>query len=82
MGVLSEECKIIVDNYTDAIVKAIVEELPPDVACADIGLCPGAECGICYLVVGTLETFLPSNTSEVWHGGTLLIITDFHQDIP
>ncbi len=52
-------------QYEDQIIQAIVQDLPPDVACADILLCPGPECGVCTLIISTLENFLPSNTSEV-----------------
>jgi len=63
-GVLSSECEIIVQQYEDQIIQAIIEDLPPDVVCGDIGLCPGANCGVCVKIIQTLENFLPSNTSE------------------
>jgi len=63
-GVLSEECEQIVDQYEDQIIQAIINGVDPNTACTDIGLCPGGECGVCVLIISSLEQFLPSNTSE------------------
>jgi len=64
-GVLSEECQQIVNQYESQIINAIINDLPPTTACTDMGLCPGGSCGVCVLIITTLENFLPSNTSEV-----------------
>jgi len=63
-GVLSDECQQLVDQYEQQIINGIINGLPPAQICADINLCPGAECGLCTLVLNTLYEFLPSNTSE------------------
>jgi phytepsin len=63
-GVLSEECQLLLDQYEDEIIQAIVQDLDPTTTCTNIGVCPGAECGVCVLIIQSLQTFLPSNTSE------------------
>lgn len=65
IGVLSEECEMIVDQYVDEIVKYIVAGMNASQVCTEIELCPKtAECGVCVAVVNFIETYLPSNTSE------------------
>jgi len=64
-GVLSEECQMIVDQYEQEIINAIINDVDPTTACTDMLLCPGSECGVCVLMIQTLEDFLPSNTSQV-----------------
>jgi len=64
IGVLSDECDQIVNQYEDQIIQAIIADLPPNQACTNIGLCPGGSCGVCVLVISTLEQWLPSNSSE------------------
>jgi len=64
IGVLSEECQIIVDQYEDYIIKAIIEDLDPKTVCTNIGVCPGGTCAVCILIIQTLEEILPSNSSE------------------
>jgi phytepsin len=65
-GILSEECQMLVDQYETQIIDAIVDGINASAACGNIGLCPGSECGLCVLVISTLQKFLPSNTSEVF----------------
>jgi len=64
IGILSEECEIIVQQYEDQIIQAIVDDIDPLQACTAIDLCPGASCGVCTLVLHTLQQVLPTNTSE------------------
>jgi len=64
-GVLSAECQMFVDQYEQEIINAIINDINPTVACTDMGLCPGSSCGVCVLVITTLENFLPTNTSAV-----------------
>jgi len=64
IGVLSEECQMIVDQYEDQIIQGIVDGLPPSQICTDITLCPGPSCGVCTFILGAIDQFLPSNTSE------------------
>jgi phytepsin len=65
-GVLSDECQQFVDQYEQQIINAIIDGLDPTTACTDIGLCPGTECGLCTLVISTLEKILPTNSSETF----------------
>ena len=65
-GVLSEECQQIVNGNEDKIIHDIINKYTPTATCTDIGVCPnGAACGICKFVIGELEAFLPSNSSEL-----------------
>jgi len=64
-GILSQECQQIVDQYEDQIINAIVNGIDPKVVCTDIGLCPGSNCGVCTLIIKTLQEFLPSNSSKI-----------------
>jgi len=64
IGVLSEECQMIVDQYEDYLIQAIIEDLDPKTVCTNIGVCPGGSCAICIMIIQTLEQILPSNTSE------------------
>jgi phytepsin len=65
-GVLSEECQMILEQYEAQIINAIVNDINPTTACTDMGLCPGSECGVCVLILTTLDNVLPSNTSEAF----------------
>jgi len=66
-GVLSAECEMLVAQYEQEIVNAIINDLPPETACADMGLCPNtSSCGVCVLIISTLEKILPSNTSAIF----------------
>jgi len=65
VGVLSAQCDILIEQYEDQIIQAIVDDLEPSQACANIGLCPGTSCGVCELVLSTIDTFLPSNSSKL-----------------
>jgi len=64
-GVLSEECKMIVDQYEQQIINGIVNGLTPQEVCTSIDLCPGTSCGVCELIVGTIDSILPTNSSEL-----------------
>jgi len=64
IGVLIDECEIIVDQYEAQIINAIINDLDPNTACTDMGLCPGGTCSICIEIIQTLENVLPSNTSQ------------------
>lgn len=65
-GVLTGECELLVNQYEDEIIQYIEQGLNSSDICTKIGVCPsGSECGVCKLVIGTLERFLPSNTSKV-----------------
>lgn len=65
-GVLSTECEQIVAQYEDQIINAIINDLDPTTACTEIGLCPGTECGVCVLIITTLDEILPSNSSKAF----------------
>jgi len=65
IGVLSEECQMLVNQYEDQIIQGIVDGLNASTICTNIGVCPGgAECGVCKLVIGFVDEVLPSNASE------------------
>jgi len=63
-GVIADECEMIVDQYEEQIINAIVNDLNPNVVCTNIGLCPGSNCALCTMIIQTLQTVLPSNTSQ------------------
>ncbi|XP_048578655.1 prosaposin isoform X2 [Nematostella vectensis] len=68
---IKSECTALVDEYSDAIINAIVSGLQPEMVCAEIGLCTGknleaqeskTECKFC---VGLLtEVFKNNATAE------------------
>jgi len=64
-GVLSEECQAIVTNYEDTIISDLEKGLNASTICADIGVCPGVECGPCKLVLGTIDKILPENSTKL-----------------
>jgi len=65
IGVLSEECQTIVSEYEDVIIEDLEKGLNATEICTDIGVCPSsAECGVCKLVMTTIDDFLPSNASK------------------
>jgi phytepsin len=64
-GILSGECQQIVDQYESQIIQAIIDDLDPTQTCTTIGLCPGSECGVCTLIIRSLQEFLPTNSSEL-----------------
>ena len=57
---------MIVDQYEQQIINAIVNDLDPNAVCTSIGLCPGSNCAICTMIIQTLQNILPSNTSVVF----------------
>jgi len=66
IGLLSEECQQIVNNYEDQIIQDLVNGLNATQICTNIGICPGGSaCGVCKLVLKTLREILPSNSSEL-----------------
>jgi phytepsin len=64
IGVISDECEMIVDQYEQEIINAIVNDLNPSTVCTNIGLCPGTTCALCTTIISTLQQILPSNTSQ------------------
>jgi len=65
-GIIVNECETLVSQYEDQLIQAIIQDLDPQTACTNIGLCPGGSCGVCQLILSTLDNFLPSNTSETF----------------
>jgi phytepsin len=66
IGVLSEECQLLVTEYEDQIIRDLEKGLNATEVCLDIGLCPNtAECGLCKMVLGAVDAFLPTNSSRV-----------------
>jgi len=63
-GVLIDECEMIVNQYEDQIINAIINDLDPNTVCTDIGVCPGGSCSICVMIITTMEDILPSNSSK------------------
>jgi len=65
IGILSEECDMIVAQYEDQIIDGIVNGLNASQICTEIGLCPNTgECGVCQLVITSIKDILPSNSSK------------------
>jgi len=71
-GVLSGQCYALVDQYEDQLIQAIIADLDPATACKQIGQCPGSNCGVCQLVLSTIDQFLPSNSSKA----TIKVVLD------
>jgi len=63
-GVVSAACDQLIAQYEDQIIQSIIDGLNPVQTCTTVGLCPGSNCGVCELVLSTLDSFLPSNTSK------------------
>ena len=71
-GILSQECKVLVDQYGDAIIDGLVKKLDAKVICQDIGLCPKKEgpvmgpatCAICQLVIDEIKHTLSENATR------------------
>jgi phytepsin len=67
IGLLSDECDQIIQEYEPVIIKDLQAGLNSTVICTDIGLCPnGADCGLCKYVIGAIDGLLPSNSSAVF----------------
>jgi len=67
IGVLSEECEMLVQEYEQEIINDFVKGMNASQICTDIGLCPSsAECNTCKYVIGVLKEVLPTNSSEIW----------------
>jgi len=64
IGVISEECEMIVDQYEQQIINGIIDGQSATQICTNIGLCPGGECGVCTFILNFVIQVLPSNTSE------------------
>jgi phytepsin len=72
IGVLSDECRMLVQQYEAQIIAGIVAGLNPTQICTEIGVCPtGGECGVCKMVLTYIDAILPSNSSQ-WLIETLL----------
>jgi len=67
IGLLSEECDMLVQEYEDTIIEDLVKGMNASQICTDIGLCPSSgSCNSCKYVIGLVKQFLPSNSSEIW----------------
>jgi len=67
IGLLSDECEMLISEYEDVIIADLVKGMNASAICQDIGLCPNsAECGSCKFVIQTLKNILPQNSSEIW----------------
>jgi len=64
IGVLSEECEMLVSEYEDQIIQGIVAGANASQICKNITFCPGPQCGVCTSIIGFFIEVLPSNTSE------------------
>jgi len=80
-GILSEECQMILDEYEQEIIDAIIDDLNSTDVCTDIGLCPGDStgCEVCKLIINTLQQVLPTNTSVIF---IKLILTEICNLLP
>jgi phytepsin len=66
-GIITTECEQIIEQYGEAIIKGLVDHLKPKTICTNIGLCTsngGALCGVCEIIIQTLDDFLGSNATE------------------
>eukprot|EP01092_Planopodium_desertum_P012701 TRINITY_DN6007_c0_g1_i1.p1 TRINITY_DN6007_c0_g1~~TRINITY_DN6007_c0_g1_i1.p1 ORF type:complete len:370 (-),score=95.83 TRINITY_DN6007_c0_g1_i1:374-1483(-) len=45
IGILSEECEMIVDQYEDEIIQGIIDKYNASTICTNINVCPGSNCG-------------------------------------
>jgi len=65
VGLISEECEMIVSQYETQIINGIVNGLPPQQICTEIGVCPnGGGCAVCVYALTFVDEVLPSNSSE------------------
>lgn len=65
-GILSAECEMLLEQYEDEIIEAIVNGLNPQSTCEFLGLCPGTNCDTCKSVIAAIDAFLPSNSSKAF----------------
>jgi len=63
-GVLTDECEMLVQQYEPIIAKDLAKGLNATTICRDIGVCPSSSsCGVCMMVLGFIDEFLPANSS-------------------
>jgi len=62
IGLITEECEMIVSTYENEIINAIQNKVPPSIVCTNITLCPGPTCGVCVYVFTFLEATVPADT--------------------
>jgi len=65
VGVLAEECEMMVEQYGPGIINGFIKEHTPTQICTDIGLCPNSStCFMCKTALTALETLIGNNKSE------------------
>ncbi|XP_050430702.1 prosaposin isoform X2 [Adelges cooleyi] len=74
---LTPECKQFVDQYGDAFISLVAQEVDPSVICPELKLCPAQEisivstvkssqsCTLCVMFMSTLESELKNKDNEV-----------------
>ncbi|GBN04213.1 hypothetical protein AVEN_107608-1, partial [Araneus ventricosus] len=74
---LSAKCESFVNQYADLIVTLLIQELDPQLVCAQLGLCPASvlleqpkgtdndvECFLCKEVIQKMEQLVNDNRTE------------------
>jgi len=65
VGILAEECDMMVQQYADEIIHGIVNKYPASTICTSIGMCPTfSTCFTCKTTINALYTILGDNTTE------------------
>jgi phytepsin len=66
VGILSEECIVLINQYGPIVINGLVKKLDPDTICTEIGICKdnGAGCAICKTVIGLIDKTLGSNRTQ------------------
>jgi len=65
VGLLAEECDMMVDQYAPEIINGIVNKYPPSQICTDIGMCPNSStCFMCKTALTALYVILGENVTQ------------------
>jgi phytepsin len=70
-GILTSECRMLVDQYGPELIKQIVEKVPTEAICESLNYCTnatvatnGIECSLCKLAVEAAKKAVESKTAE------------------
>eukprot|EP01097_Dermamoeba_algensis_P003548 TRINITY_DN2449_c0_g1_i1.p1 TRINITY_DN2449_c0_g1~~TRINITY_DN2449_c0_g1_i1.p1 ORF type:complete len:495 (-),score=128.80 TRINITY_DN2449_c0_g1_i1:88-1482(-) len=66
IGILSEECVVLIAQYGPAIIDGLVQRLDPGKICTEIGVCSnnGAGCAFCKTIISTIDQALGDNRTK------------------
>lgn len=68
---MSNECQTFVENYGDAVIALLIQDIDPSQICPELNLCVSKKalnnekCPLCLFVIQDAEEVLQSNKSKV-----------------